>query len=163
MHVRQLIAGDWQANRTIRLEALAECPGAFFTSLAEAEARTDAEWQAMLTDPGLGVFGLYDGGDFAGLTGIYLDPADPEGRTAGLAMSYIRPAWRGRGLSPLLYAARIGWARAHGIDRIIVSCRDSNEPSRRAIERHGFIRTRSEMADWPDGSRAENIHYELML
>ena len=31
--VRRLTPEDWQENRTIRLEALAECPGNYFTSL----------------------------------------------------------------------------------------------------------------------------------
>lgn len=163
MEVRRLTEGDWEANREIRLEALASHPGNYFTSLAEAEARTEADWRAMLTNPALVVFGLYDGDALAGLTAAYIADGDPGGRTMGLAMSYIRPAWRGRGLTALLYAARLGWARERGMTRVIVSHRASNTPSRKAIERHGFRRTGAVMHRWPDGADEENIEYELML
>lgn len=163
MEVRRLTEADWQANREIRLEALAGHPGNYFTSLAEAEARTEAEWRAMLTSATLATFGLYDGDTLAGLTAAYIADADPSGRTMGLAMSYIRPAWRGRGLTALLYAARFGWAREQGMTRVIVSHRASNTPSRKAIERQGFCRTGAVMHLWPDGAEEENIEYELML
>lgn len=163
MEIRRLTPADWRANRAIRLEALAECPGNYFTSLAEAEARSDDEWRAMLENPDLAIFGLFDGDQLAGLTAIYIDGDDPDGRTAGLAMSYIRPGYRGRGLTALLYRARLGWARERGCTRVIVSHRASNTPSRRAIERHGFTRTGSRSHVWPDGVAEEDIQYELML
>ncbi len=163
MIVRRLAAADWEANREIRLEALADSPGNYFTSRAEAARRTDDEWRAMLADPDMAVFGLFDGDALAGLTAIYVDGADPERRTAGLAMSYIRPAWRGRGLTALLYAARLGWARERGMARVHVSHRASNAPSRRAIERHGFVRIGADPYDWPDGVTEDNVRYELLL
>jgi RimJ/RimL family protein N-acetyltransferase len=164
MITRQLTPADWEANREIRLEALAECPGNYFTPLAEAEARSEAQWRAMLADPDRAVFGLYDGDALAGVTAIYIArDVDPDGSAAGLAMSYIRPEWRGRGLAALLYAARLDWARQRGVTRVGVSHRASNEPSRRAIERQGFTRIGAEPYDWPDGVTEDNVRYELLL
>ena len=163
MIVRRLGPEDLDANREIRLEALAEFPGNYFTSLAEAQARTEEDWRAMLADPKMAIFGLYDGEALAGLTAIYIADEDPSGRTAGFAMSYIRPAWRGRGHAATLHKARLDWARANRMTRVIVSHRASNEPSRRAIERSGFTRTGATPYRWPDGVEEDNVEYEMRL
>ena len=163
MIVRRLTSDDWIPNREIRLEALAEFPGNYFTSLAEAEARTETDWRAMLTDPKMAIFGLYDGDQLAGLTAIYIADEDPTGKTAGFAMSYIRPAWRGQGHAATLHKARLDWARANGMTRVIVSHRASNTPSARAIARSGFTRTGAVPYRWPDGVEEDNVEYELRL
>lgn len=159
MEVRRLTVDDWQANRAIRLEALAECPGNYFTSLAEAQARGDDQWRGMLMSATLTVFGLFDGDALAGIIAINRE----DGGTATLAMSYIRPEWREQGHSRLLYQARLDWARDHGIGRILVSHRESNTPSRRAIVCHGFRPTGSRPHRWPDGEIADDVTYELAL
>jgi RimJ/RimL family protein N-acetyltransferase len=163
MEVRRLTEADWAANRAIRLEALAGHPGNYFTSYAEAEARTEADWRAMLTSATLVTFGLFDGEALAGLTAVYIADHDPSGRTAGLAMSYIRPAWRGQGHAATLHKTRLDWARANGMTRVIVSHRASNTPSARAIQRSGFTRTGATPYRWPDGVEEDNVEYELML
>ena len=163
MIVRRLGPEDLDANREIRLEALAEFPGNYFTSLAEAQARTEADWRAMLADPKMAIFGLYDGDALAGLTAIYIADEDPTGKTAGFAMSYIRPAWRGQGHAATLHQARLDWARANGMTRVIVSHRASNAPSARAIARSGFTRTGAVPYRWPDGVEEDNVEYEMRL
>lgn len=161
--MRRLGPEDLKANRQIRLEALSEFPGNYFTSLADAEARTEADWRAMLTDRKMAIFGLFDGDALAGLTAIYIADEDPTGRTAGFAMSYIRPAWRGQGHAAALHKTRLDWARANGMTRVIVSHRASNEPSRKAIERSGFTRIGARKHLWPDGVEEDDVQYELML
>lgn len=163
MIVRRLTSDDWIPNREIRLEALAEFPGNYFTSLAEAQARTDEDWRAMLADPKMAIFGLYDGDMLAGLTAIYIADEDPTGKTAGFAMSYIRPEWRGQGHAATLHKARLDWARANGMTRVIVSHRASNTASRKAIERSGFTRTGAVPHRWPDGTEEDNVEYALRL
>jgi GNAT superfamily N-acetyltransferase len=161
---RRLTVADWQANRAIRIEAVAANPGLYFATLAELHARSDDAWRAMLENSDLAIFGLYDADLLVGLTAAYLDrDHDPTGRTAGLAMSYIRPGWRGRGLTALLYAPRLAWARERGCTHIHVTHRASNIPSMRAIRRHGFILTGKELHLWPDGEEEENFRYELAL
>lgn len=157
--IRRLTVDDWCANRAIRLEALRAFPGNYFTSLAEAEARSDDEWRAQLMHATLVIFGLFDGFDLAGITAIAREDAD----TASLAMSYLRASYRGRGLSAMLYAARLDWARAHGVRRVLVSHRASNEPSRRAILAHGFRMIGARPHRWPDGVVEDDVQYVLDL
>jgi len=60
--------------------------------------------------------------------------------------------------------ARLAWIRSQGVlRRIIVSHRASNEVSRRAIERHGFLPTRSAPRTWPDGTVEDELFYELRI
>lgn len=161
--MRRLGPADWEANRAIRLEALAQHPGAYFTSHAEAAARSEAQWRAMVDDPDMAIFGLFDGDTPAGLTAAFIDRKDFTRATAGLAMSYIRPAWRGRGLAALFYAARLAWAREQGCARVVVGHRASNEPSRRAMLAAGFVETHRTPYRWPDGAQEDDVEYELRL
>lgn len=163
MIIRRLVPGDWQVFRAIRLEALAECPGNYFLSLAEAETRTEADWRAMLAVSRMAIFGLDAGGQLAGVTAVYIADEDPSGSTAGFGMSYIRPAWRGQGHAATLHKVRFDWTLANGMTRIIVSHRASNTASRKAIERSGFTRTGACAHVWPDGMEEEDVQYELML
>jgi len=115
-------------------------------------------------DPPIKIFGLFDGERLVGITGAFAWPDDHSGGTATLVMSYIVPAYRGRGLSRLLYAAALDWTRRHPqFGRVIVAMRASNAASRRACERHGFAPVRTATRTWPDGANEDEIIYELQL
>lgn len=161
--IRPLRPAEWTRLRDLRLKALAESPGNFFATLADARDGPQGRWLEMLeSDDGV-IFVLFDGDAPIGLTAVYVDRAIPERDTAGLGMTWIEPAYRGQGLSRLIYRARVAWAREMGMRRIIVSHRDGNEPSRRAMLAAGFRETRRAAHDWPDGARADNVSYELPL
>lgn len=161
--IRPLVPAEWEAFRDIRLRALAESPGNFFAALAQARDGPQGRWLEMLeSDDGV-IFGLFDGSTLIGLTAVYVDRAIAARDTAGLGMTWVEPAWRGKGLSRPIYAVRIAWARQQGLRRIIVSHRDGNEPSRRAMLAAGFRETGRAPHDWPDGARVDNISYVLAL
>jgi RimJ/RimL family protein N-acetyltransferase len=162
--IRPLAPDQWRAFRGIRLEALQTEPGVFSMSYAEEVERPEADWREIIASANHKVFGLFDEARLIGITAVFRDRDDPSGDTALFAMSYIEPDYRGRGLSERFYTARLAWVRAHGgFKRVHVSHRASNEASRRANQRHGFVRTRAESKRWPDGSTEDNVHYELML
>ncbi|MBL8543244.1 MAG: GNAT family N-acetyltransferase [Hyphomonadaceae bacterium] len=162
--IRPLQEDDWAPFRALRLRALQSEPGVFATAYAEAAARPESQWRWTVSGADHQAFGLFDGAALIGITAIFRDSEDPSGATAMLAMSFIEPAYRGRGLSQLFYDARLAWARAHGgFRRIVVSHRASNEASRRANQRHGFTLTGSAPRTWPDGVTEDEISYELLL
>ncbi len=103
-------------------------------------SRPDAYWRETVTaDDKHQVFGLFDGSQLIGVTAMFTHSGDPSGETAFLAMSFIQPEYRGRGLSRLLHQARLEWVRAHSrFKRIVVGHRESNEISRRANQAFGF-------------------------
>ena len=161
--IRPLRPDEWKAFCALRLKALTTDPGNFFRTEAEERGRPEADWREMLeSDDGV-VFGLFDGQALIGITAVYVDRAIAARDTAGLGMTWVEPAYRGRGLSALIYAVRISWARGKHLARIAVSHRDGNEPSRRAMLAHGFRQTGATAHSWPDGAVMHNISYELPL
>lgn len=109
-------------------------------------------------------FGLFDGEQFIGITAVFTDRGDASGATAHLAMSFIKPEYRGKGFSRMLYGARLEWVAAHPkFNKIVVSHRASNEASRRANQRYGFMPTGSEPHLWPDGETEDQVFYEKRL
>ena len=162
--IRPLSPTEWAAFRDLRLEALKVAPGAFASSYQAEVTHTREEWQRTISGPGHQVFGLFDRGHLIGITAAFTWREDPSGETAILAMSFILPEYRGRGLSHLLYEARLEWIRAQGLSkRVIVSHRASNEVSRRLAERHGFVAIGRASRIWPDGSADDEIFYELWI
>lgn len=164
MFVRQLTAADWQAYKSVRLEALSRHAAVFGISLEAERTREDGSWKDMLSNGTQAFFGLYDGREIVGITGIITDSYVKNSRTAILIASYIREEYRGRRLSHLLYAARIEWAIKSGqFDRILVGHKEGNEASRRANQAFGFEPVGGEEQIWGDGSRGLNFKYEVRL
>lgn len=162
--VRPLAAAEWESFRRLRLTALETSPGVFSGAYEGAIKRPDDAWRSLVSGPGHQVFGLFGGRNLVGITGVFASKEDPTGETAMLAMSYISVEFRGLGLSRLLYEARLDWIKAHGqFTRVLVSHRESNEVSRRANQRHGFVLTHKKERKWPDGATETEVFYELKL
>ena len=162
--IRALEPSEWQVFRDFRLGALKSDPGVFATSHKEALARTPDMWRDTIRGEAHQAFGLFEGERLIGITGVFQSSDDPSGETAILVMSFILPSYRGRGLSRMFYEARIQWVREHRqFKRIVVSHRKSNEVSRLANQRHGFVQTHSAPRTWPDGTTEDEVSYELKI
>jgi RimJ/RimL family protein N-acetyltransferase len=162
--IRALECSEWVAFRDFRLQALAAHPGVFGAAYATEVTKKPEEWQSTVGGPANQAFGLFDLERLIGITAAFAWREDPSGNTAVLAMSFILPEYRGRGLSRLLYETRLDWIRSRPqFTRIVVSHRASNEASRRAIERHGFRVTHRAPRVWPDGTTEDQIFYELSI
>jgi RimJ/RimL family protein N-acetyltransferase len=162
--IRALARDDWQAFRDIRLEALRGDPGLFFTSVDQDIQITDDEWQKRLDLPTQRFFGFFDGTVLSGISGVVTSRDDASGATALFVASYLRPAYRGRGIGTQFHQARLAWAHAQPqFMQILVSHRASNEPSRRAILRSGFVETGRILRRWPDGATDHEVLYRLAL
>lgn len=162
--IRPLDPAEWETFRDFRLAALKAAPGVFATAYADAVARTSAMWQANIRGPAHQVFGLFEDNRLIGITAVFADTDDPSGATAALAMSFILPAYGGRGLSRQFYETRLGWVRDRPqFRRVIVSHRASNEASRRANQLFGFVETHRTPRAWPDGTCEDEVSYELTI
>ena len=162
--IRPFDPNEWPLFKEFRLQALEAAPGVFATSYEEAAARSPQEWQATINGHDHEVFGLFDGESLIGITAVFTSRDDPSGQTAILAMSFILPEYRGRGLSRLFYEVRIEWIRRQPqFKRVIVSHRASNEASRRANQHYGFVATGRKPHVWPDGETEDEITYELVI
>ena len=160
--LRRFTTDDWQAMKTIRLEALEKEPQ-FFGAKYEVEVTfTEEQWRGRLTDDGTHAhWGLYDGDTCVGMTGIAQMYDDATG--AYLIASYIRSDYRRRGLSALYYQARLDWARENGYKYAMISHRDTNHVSKAANQKFGFLYIHNENAVWPDGSVGDKVVYRLDL
>lgn len=162
--IRALEPLEWEAFRNFRLELLKAAPGVFATTYDAAARWSPEEWQAEAKGPDHQVFGLFDGERLIGITAAFTYRGDPTGQTALLAMSFLLPSYRGRGLSRMFYDARLAWIWSQPqFRRVLVSHRKSNEVSRRANQRHGFIQTHTAPHLWPDGETEDEIFYELEI
>ena len=159
--LRKLELNDWQAYRDIRLYALLHSPEVYGSTYAAEVERNDDSWQERLQNPNCAYFGLYFMDKLIGLTGIFRHNNSEQ--EAILISSYIMPQHRGKGLSTLLYAARLDWAKANGYKRIIVSHRADNLASKAANQRAGFLFTHQQNHLWPDGAEVDELFYKLEI
>jgi len=162
--VRLFQPDEWAGYKHIRLHALATDPRVFGSNLAKEQAHSDSHWQSALTDPGIGIFGVYAGHDLVGMTGIALKRDDLTGQDCVLWGSWLRPDFRRQGISEKMYRARLAWAEAHPtIRRVIVSHRASNLASMYANQKHGFVKTHTEDHVWQNDEHEAQIFYALEL
>jgi RimJ/RimL family protein N-acetyltransferase len=159
--ISRLQGADFHEFKSIRLEALQRVPEVFGATYEEESKLSDQEWIARLENKGSAFFALKYRGEIVGVTGILTNRDDPS--QGILIASYIREEHRLKGGSELLYEARLQWARERGLKEVIVSHRASNEASKNANKKHGFICTHKEPHTWKDGVVEDNVFYKLTL
>ncbi len=137
--VREVTAGDAEAFRDIRLEALRDAPEAFGSTYAREVAFAEADWQRRIARGGnfLGYLPEASATEPAGLIGGYQE--DPE--TVELVSMYVRPRARGRGVGEALIATVIDWAAARNATFVHLWVTEPNKPARLLYERCGFTPT----------------------
>jgi GNAT superfamily N-acetyltransferase len=135
--VRETVAGDWQALRDIRLEALRDAPAAFGSTYEREARRGEAHWHNRIAHGGTFLAFLPDASGPAGLIGGYRE--DPV--TVELVSMYVRPNARGRGVGEALVAAVIDWARKRNATTVHLWVTETNAPARALYERCGFALT----------------------
>jgi RimJ/RimL family protein N-acetyltransferase len=161
MNIRPLLPSEWEMFRDMRLLALKSSPGMFETTYAQAAARTEADWRALLGPEQQQIFGQFEDDKLSGISGVFT--SRDEEATAQLVMHFILPEYRGRRFAALFYQAGIGWARSRGLRRITVAARESNAPSLGAMRAAGFRQIGREQHTWPDGATEDELWYEMKL
>jgi GNAT superfamily N-acetyltransferase len=160
--IRQFLPEDVAQYKSMRLEALQLDCGMFGNSYEYEAGFPQEQWLARVNNPNGACFGLYYGDELIGITGVVVTDEEKPGE-AYMTQSYIRRVYRGKGLSKLLYEARMEWAKAHQIKYLKIGHRASNHASRSANQHYGFIYTHSEPRTWPDGTIEDMFYYELVL
>ncbi len=159
--IRLFDADEATAYKAMRLEALLSEPGMFGNSFEKESDFPEAHRSGMLTNPDRGCFGLFYNEELIGITSLIRNKDLRQ--QAYLTQSYIRKAHRGKGLSRMLYDARLGWARANGLQSLIIGHRESNLASKKANQHYGFRFTHREPRLWPDGIQEDMLYYTLDL
>ena len=165
IHIRRLSADDWLAFSQIRLTALKTDPRVFGSNYERESQFFEEDWRNSLNKNDSAIFMIFEDETPIGMTSVSIDREDPTGKTALLWGSWLAPEYRGKGLSDLMYQARIDWAKDHpNVEKIIVSHRASNLASKYANQKHGFVKfTHKNKKIWTDGATEDEIFYELKI
>ena len=142
--IRRVRPGDTARMRALRLEMLADSPLAFLETLAQAAARSHAEYGARIAEVSAGdqvaqfVAEAPDGRFVAHAGGV----AAPDDVSLTIVFAvYVTPAWRGLGLLGELTEAVAAWSRAAGRPGLMLEVVVGNNRAVRAYQRLGFVDT----------------------
>ncbi|WP_036561883.1 GNAT family N-acetyltransferase [Nocardia brasiliensis] len=149
--IRLLAADDWEAFRRLRLRSLADSPQFFGSTLADAQARTEAVWRQILSER-MQFVAVGDGVEL-GTVGAMRD-VDRGG--LHLVSMWVAPEARGTGVSDLLVEAVLDWADTAGSPPVWLEVADGNTVAERLYLRHGFVRTGVTGPVAPDDPRLEH-------
>jgi ribosomal protein S18 acetylase RimI-like enzyme len=105
----------WREYRTLRLNALADTPGAFGASYAASVANPDDYWLGRLQDALDGrslLLFAESGGQLVGMLGAFWGNASQAEGVANVIAVFVEPAWRGQGIAGQLLDALLERLRA---------------------------------------------------
>jgi GNAT superfamily N-acetyltransferase len=144
IEVRQICSDEWERLRDIRLEALADTPSAFSTTLAQAEAFPDSVWQERAIAGAAGrdqitvvaVFGERTVGMTVALGRPGLDLS-----VVPVVSVFVAPSERRQGVAVRLLDIAEEWARGHGASRTSLWVEEENAPARSVYASTGYIST----------------------
>ena len=123
----------------LRIEALADAPGAFGDTVDQAKRRTDEEWQESLLDPDLCLLIAFDGETPIGMARVRLLEEKPG--TAGLYSMWVAPAVRRKGIGKALMDAALLWAEHRHVTEMILFVTQGNHRAKQLYLRTGFVET----------------------
>jgi ribosomal protein S18 acetylase RimI-like enzyme len=164
--VRRVTEDDWRLLRAVRIEMLRDTPSAYLETVADAQARAEADWRFRARRGSAG------GTDYA----IAAEAADQPGRWVGymacfvdgpgrahLVSVYVAPEHRGAGLVTRMVDEVCRWARDEaGVQRLHLYVHEDNDRARAFYRRYGFAETGGTMPYELDPTRLE-IEMELRL
>jgi RimJ/RimL family protein N-acetyltransferase len=134
--LRRLGAEDASAYREIRLEALADSPHNFSSTLESERDQPPDRFAARLADAF--VLGAFSGPHLVGVAGFYVQPR-PKHRHKGMLWGmYVRPDYRAAGIGRKLVEAIIAHARQH-VELLQLFVVSDNAPARRLYASLGFV------------------------
>ncbi|WP_436493871.1 N-acetyltransferase family protein [Actinokineospora sp. HUAS TT18] len=155
METRQLTADDWAELRAVRLEALADTPSAFGSTLARELAFDEERWRGWPVKHGL--FMTWVDGEPVAIAGGIPEPGGVE-----LVAVWASPASRGTGAGAAVVQAVIDWARDREAKRVTAWAVEDNERALRFYRKLGFTLTGRDDVH-PHDARLRELEMELSL
>lgn len=156
LEVKPLLASEWPVLKAVRLRALADVPNAFSTTVAQAQAYSDTEWQMragrFMVNPPAAMRIAYLDGTPCGMMSCY--PASPESagaeQVAELTAVWVDSTVRGQGIGEALVASIVGWAVAQGIGMLQAWVTEGSHRAIAFYKKVGFEETGQRQAEGPD-------------
>lgn len=143
--VRRIRSDEWAILREIRMEALADTPGAFSTTLEEAQAFPDTLWQDRASKGSVGgsqatMLAFKDGAAVGMAVGL-LRPHISR-HVAPIVSVYVSSTVRRRGIGERLMDAVEAWAHRNGAITTSLWVAEGNVAARVFYEGRGYELTK---------------------
>jgi ribosomal protein S18 acetylase RimI-like enzyme len=138
IEIRRTSAADWREVRRIRLQALAEAPWAFGSTLEREQGFSEETWRQRAGAKS--AYLAWDGDRVVGTVTGLADPEPAQG-TVQLVAMYVDPGARGTGCAHRLIDAVVAAAVAGGATRVLLDVTDVNPAAGRCYRRYGFAPT----------------------
>lgn len=139
--VRRISPDDGPLLKRVRLAAIADSPGTFTSTLAQAQAHDDHHWSAAADVNASGAsqatFFAEADGAVVGMLGAYV----LTGGVVTLVGLWSAPGYRDVGVADALLDELSSWAIRSGARELRIWVVERNEHSRRFYERRGFVAT----------------------
>jgi len=133
--VRRLTRDEWREYRDLRTRALADPPSAFTTTLAQAQARADADWSRQVArgaDSGAEIALVAEiRSHLVGLAWSGIDTSNPD--RVWLTQMWVEPSFRARGTGRRLLVAAIRWAASVNARFMVLSVTCGDTPATRLL------------------------------
>jgi ribosomal protein S18 acetylase RimI-like enzyme len=124
----ELVVDDWARWRELRLQALADAPDAFSSTLTSWQGANEVRWRARLRDVAYNLLAM-DGATAVGMiSGVAGDPVE-------LISLWVAPAVRGKGVGDALVRAVLAWS---GPRATRLNVYPTNAPAIALYRRNGF-------------------------
>ena len=166
--VRRMRADEWPQLRALRLEALADAPLAFGSTLERESAYTEERWRAeaasaAASDGVAGYVAVTADRWVAMARGYVDDDESADGRPlVWLFGVYVTPAWRGRGLAGAVSEEVVRWARSIGAAEVRLHVAEWNDAARRTYDSLRFVPTGA-TTTLPHDARVAEVEMRLRL
>lgn len=149
MTIRPLREDEWDRARSLRLQAVAEAPGALGSSLEEEARFSEADWRERVAPNDTRVSFVESTGadEFVAMAVGVLDQTS---KTASLRAMWVDPSHRRTGTGRRLVEAVIQWASDRGATRIQLEVNEAAAPAIALYQACGFRptgHTRSLLSD----------------
>lgn len=153
--IRSVRADEWPAVKELRLLALRDPVAhlAFLETYEQALAKPDSFWRERTAGAAEGADGaqqvIAEGpdGEWVGTLTVLVEDAGTkdwagfpvERRQGHLVGVFVRPEYRGIGLTEVLFDAALEWAWARGVERIRLIVHEDNGRAQAFYRRAGFV------------------------
>lgn len=134
--IRRLAAGDIEAFRAIRREALTEAPAAFASTAQDFARLSDAALRDTITN--LAVFAAFRDSEPVGLMGLVRQVPSKMAHRGTVIMVYLRAAERGGQAAKRLLGAVEDEARTLGLHQLELAVTVENTAALAFYRREGF-------------------------
>jgi len=155
--------GEWPLYRDLRLQALAESPDAFGSTLEAEAGRADEAWSSRIATLAAGqdqAFFARHNEAVCGLVWCKLAAQEPE--RADLYQMWVAPASRGQGAGRALLDGAIAWAAAQGAKCLCLGVTVGDTPAMHLYRSVGF-RPSGPVEPLREGSRLTSQPMALRL